>query len=418
MPPSKHALLGASSAHRWLNCPPSVRLTENMPDTESPYAAAGTLAHEIAEFKARKYFLEPMPSRTYNSRMKKLQASEHYDKGMDSATDTYLEHLKARAMSYPTQPSVALEVQVDFSDIVPEGFGTADCIMIGSSVLDVIDYKNGSGVLVEAENNPQMMLYAWGALNLYRPIFGDSIHTVHMSIVQPNAGGVREWECSVAALTKWAIGAAKPAAANAWGGKGDFASGDWCRFCKAKAQCSARAAKMLELEPMVGVDAEGAFSSPKMIAARAFADGMMKAQGKEPPHLLSDTEVGDILTRARNIAAWVKDLEAYALTATLEGRQITGWKAVEGRGARDWIGGTDTAFPALQANGIDEALLYERKPVSVAGLEKSLGKKTFSEAAEGLWAKSPGKPTLVPESDGRPPYNAAEAAFEKVSAND
>lgn len=415
MPPVKHALLGASSAARWLNCPPSARLTENMLDTESPYAAAGTLAHEIAEFKARKYFLEPMSTRTYNSRLKKFAADERYDKGMDSATDAYLEHLKARAMSYPVQPSVALEVQVDFSDIVPEGFGTADCIMVGSGCLDVIDYKNGAGVVVEAENNPQMKLYAWGALNLYRPIFGGSITRVHMSIVQPNAGGVREWEISTEALTKWATGAAKPAAANAWEGKGDFNPGDWCRFCKAKSRCSARAAKMLELEPMVDMEVEGKYKTPKMKLERAFADGLMKAQGKEPPHLLTDSEVGDVLTHARNIAAWVKDLESYALTATLEGRRIAGWKAVAGRGTRDWIGGTDKAFPALQAHGIDEALLYERKPVTVAGLEKALGKKTFAEAADGLWTKSPGKPTLVPESDGRPPYNAAEAAFEKVN---
>lgn len=411
MPPIKHALLGASSAHRWLNCPPSARLTENMPDTESPYAAAGTLAHEIAEFKARKYFLEPMSTRTYNSRLKKLQAKEHYDKGMDSATDAYLEHLKARAMSYPTQPAVALEVQVDFSDIVPEGFGTADCIMIGSGVLDVIDYKNGSGVVVEAENNPQMMLYAWGALNLYRPIFGDSIHTVHMSIVQPNAGGVREWEVEKDWIEVWATQSAKPKAEYAFNGGGDFNPGDWCRFCKAKAQCSARAAKMLELEPMVVTNAMPAAAWEKKATEVIAAGGVV--QGTPPP-LLTDEKIGDVLTRARNIAAWVKDLEAYALTATLDGHRIAGWKAVEGRGTRDWIGGTDTAFPALQANGIDEALLYERKPVTVAGLEKALGKKTFAEAAEGLWIKSPGKPTLVPESDTRPPYNAAEAVFEKV----
>lgn len=402
MPPSKHALLGASSANRWLNCPPSARLTENMPDTESPYASAGTLAHEIAEFKARKYFLEPMSTRTYNSRMKKLQASEHYDKGMDSATDAYLEHLKARAMSYPTQPSVALEVKVDFSDIVPEGFGTADCIMIGSGVLDVVDYKNGSGVLVEAENNPQMMLYAWGALNLYRPIFGDTIHTVHMSIVQPNAGGVREWEIGKAAILHWAEDLVKERAKQAFEGSGDFNPGDWCRFCKARAQCSARAAKMLELETMAGF----------VPASQADPQDQFEAT-----HCLSDKEIGEVLYKARYLSAWVKDLEAYALTATLDGRQIAGWKAVAGRGTRDWIGGTDTAFDHLLDRGVPRAVLYEERPVTVAGLEKALGKKTFAEAAEGLWTKSPGKPTLVPESDARPPYNAATAAFEKVNTD-
>lgn len=409
MPPTKHALLGASSAHRWLNCPPSARLTENMPEDESPYAAAGALAHEIAELKARNYFVEPLSKRTYNARLKKLQASEHYDPGMDGATDDYLEHLKARAMSYPAAPSVALEVQVDFSDAVPEGFGTADCVMIGSGVLDVIDYKNGAGVIVEAENNPQMMLYAWGALRLYQPIFGDTIKTVHMSIVQPNAGGVREWECSVQDLTYWAHSTASPRALQAHEGKGEFNPGDWCRFCRAKAQCSARAAKMLELEPLVGGEPEG-----RMDASNFVEWEMAEAGGQRVPPILSDDEIGDILTRARDIAAWVKDLEAYTLKASLEGRHIAGWKAVEGRGTREWCGGADAAFSALRANGIDEALLYERKPVSVAGLEKALGKKAFAEAADGLWAKSRGKPTLVPESDKREPYNAAAAAFEVV----
>lgn len=400
MPPTKHALLGASSAHRWLNCPPSARLTENMPEYESSYAAAGALAHEIAELKARNYFVEPLSKREYNARLEKLRVSEHYAASMDGATEDYLEHLKARAMSYPAAPSVAIEVSVDFSDVVPEGFGTADCVMIGSGVLDVIDYKNGEGVIVEAENNPQMMLYAWGALRLYQPIFGGTIKTVHMSIVQPNAGGVREWEISEHDLFRW-VNDASELAQMAWEGKGEFHPGDWCRFCRAKAQCSARAAKMLELEPLVDSLPAG---SPD---ARVY-------HGAESVHLLTDAEVGDVLTRSRNIAAWVKDLEAYALKASLEGRHIAGWKSVEGRGAREWCGGADEAFSALRAYGIDEAMLYERKPVSVAGLEKVLGKKTFAKAAFGLWAKSRGKPTLVPESDKREPYNAAAAAFEVV----
>lgn len=400
MPPEKHAMLGASSAERWLNCPPSARLTENMPDMGSDYAAAGTLAHKIAELKARKYFLEPMPKRTYNSRLKKIQADPLYETGMDAATDMYLEHLQARSMTYEAQPAVALEVQVDFSDIVPGGFGTADCIMIGGDCLDVADYKNGAGVPVEAVENDQMRLYAWGALNLYRPIFGDTIKRVHMSIVQPNAGGIKEWETTVPELTHWAREYVAPRAQLAWEGKGDFSPGVWCKFCRAKARCSARAAALLALEPMVG-------SIP---ASQATAE--TEADGTP---LLSDAEVGDVLERARQIAAWVTELEAYALRATLEGRQIPGWKAVEGRGYREWIGGTDAAFKALQERGVPEAMLYERKPVSVAGLEKILGKKTFDTQADGLWVKSAGKPTLVPESDTRPAYNPAAAAFGVVA---
>lgn len=412
MPPEKHALLGASSAHRWLNCPGSARLTEHMPDTTSPYAEAGRLAHEIAELKARQYFIETLPKRSFNAKLKKLKESEHYDKSMDGATDEYLEYLKARAMSYPAAPTVALEVQVDFSDIVPEGFGTADCIMIGSGRLDVVDYKNGSGVIVEAENNPQMMLYAWGALNYFRPIFGDSIHVVHMSVVQPNAGGVREWEIAVWDLTDWALNYAQYGAQKAWDGVQIFHAGEWCKFCKAKATCTERAKAMFDVEPYIN-SVPGGSIGPDCLAPMEYSH--LGPHGEEIRFMLSDDEVGQILTRAKDVAAWLKDLEDYALKATLDGHPIAGWKAVEGRGSREWNGGTDAAFEQLQSRGVAEAMLYERKPVSVAALEKSLGKKAFAEAAEGLWSKTPGKPTLVPESDKRPPYNPAAAAFGEVN---
>ncbi|WNX84387.1 DUF2800 domain-containing protein [Agathobaculum sp. NTUH-O15-33] len=395
--PDKHALLGPSSSHRWLNCPPSARLSEQFPDTGSSFAAAGTLAHEIAELKARKHFIEPMGVRTYNARMKKLKADPRYDPGMDDATDQYLEHLKALAMIFVSPPFVALETQVDYSYLVPEGFGTADCIMIGGGKMCVVDYKNGSGVPVDAVDNSQMMLYALGALHVYAPIYGDTIHTIHLSIVQPNAGGVKEWEASREALDLWAENYVRPQAVLAWEGKGEFNPGEWCEknFCPARSQCTARAKKMLELEPLQG-------AVPEELAASAI---------NEPSApLLTDAEVGDILTRAISLEAWVKDLKNYALTATLEGREVAGWKAVEGRGSRDW-NDVDAAFAALQEHGIAEALLYERKPVSVAGLEKTLGKKDFAETAEGLWTKSPGKPALAPETDPRKPYTPAEAAF-------
>ena len=392
--PDMHALLGASSAHRWLHCPPSARLCEPFPDTQSEYAAAGTLAHSIAELKARNYFIEHMPTRTFNARLKKLKESPHYDKGMDAATDMYLEHLKSLALSFSSPPFVTLENRVDYSHIVPEGFGTADCIMVGEGRICVVDYKNGSGVSVEADNNPQMMLYGLGALHTYSAVYGDSIRNVHLSIVQPNAGGVKEWGTTVADLEDWGTQYVRPLANLAWEGKGDFAPGDWCRFCRAKAQCTARAKKMLELYPLKGAEPEVA---PKTEGAR----------------LLTDAEIGDILTRALDLQDWVKSLQDYALSAALDGREIKGWKAVEGRGSRDWAGGTDQAFKLLAERGIEEALLWERKPVTVAGLEKALGKKAFEEIAGDIICRTAGKPTLKPESDKRPPYNPAAVAFEK-----
>lgn len=403
MPPKGHALLGASSAERWLNCPPSVRLCEDLPDTASEYAAAGTLAHAIAELKARKYFLEPMSTRSYNARMRHLRADTAFDKSMDEATDQYLEHLKSLALARSAPPFVALEVPVDYSRWAPEGRGTADCVMIGEGVINIVDYKNGAGVPVSAENNPQMMLYALGALEVYRPIFGDSIQTAAMSIVQPRAGGVKTWEISVNDLYVWAEDVVSPRAQLAWKGEGEYASGSWCRFCRARARCSARAAKMLELEDLSGGIPAGRISDAHAV------------EGTDTP-ILSDAQVGDILTRALELESWVKDLKDYALNAALAGAEIAGWKAVEGRGSRDWEN-LDAAFTTLQQRGVPEALLWERKPVSVAGLEKAMGKAAFATAADALVVKRPGKPTLVPSSDKRPPFNPAAAAFQTVSTD-
>ena len=394
--PEQHALLSASSAHRWLNCPASARLAEQFPSKTSPYAEAGRVAHAIAELKARKYFLEPMSARTYNAQLKKLRDSPHFDKSMDENTDTYLEVLKETALSFEKAPFVALETRVDFSDSVPEGFGTADCIMIGSGTIVIIDYKNGAGVPVEAEDNPQMKLYALGALQVYAPIYGDTIQRAVLKIVQPNAGGTKTWETTVQALKLWAFNTVKPIARIAYDGKGVFNAGDWCGFCPAKAQCSARARQMLEMEPMVG--------------AKPQRSNAPEGPEKNATALLSDAEVGDILRRAQTLAAWVEDLKEYALSAALAGREITGFKVVEGRGSREW-NNQDAAFQALQQRGVAEELLWERKPCSVASLEKALGKKVFSETAEGLVVKKPGKPALVPASDKRPPYNAAAIAF-------
>lgn len=403
--PEQHAKLSASGAHRWINCPPSVKLAEQFPSKTSSYAEAGRVAHAIAELKARKCFLEPMSARTYNAHLKKLQEDPYYDKGMETSTDLYLEFLKTSAMGFDHAPFVALETRVDFSNYVPEGFGTADCIMIGAGCIIIVDYKNGAGVPVEAENNPQMMLYALGAMRTFAPIFGDSIHDVQLAIVQPNAGGVKTWDTTVDQLNEWAANVAQPSATLAFAGEGEFSAGDWCRFCPAKAQCSARARQMLSLEPMLGARPEAEVDRDELLARE-----IQKGNGQPVPPLLTDAEIGDVLIRARELSAWAKDLEEYALTASLAGRKIAGFKAVEGRGTRDWAD-QDAAFKTLRERGVAESLLWERKPVTAPALEKALGKKIFAETADGLVVKKPGKPTLVPDGDKRKPYNAAAIAF-------
>lgn len=403
--PEKHAILSPSSAYRWLNCTPSARLAEQFPDKPSKDAVAGTLAHSIAELKARKHFLETnMSARSYNSCLKKYKSDPAYETSMDSATDTYLEYLKTLSMSFSSPPFVALEMRVNFGHLAPGGFGRADCIMIGEGRLCVIDYKNGAGVPVEAEDNPQMMLYALGALHDFSPIYGESIQQIQMSIVQPNAGGVKEWAISKNNLIQWGEEYVRPRAELADKGAGEYNPGAWCKkgFCPARAQCTAYAKKMLELEPLKGAKPEGlpVTATPDIQSARP---------------LLTDAEIGDILTRAEDLESWVKSLKDYALSAMLGGKSIPGWKAVEGRGSRDWIN-QDEAFKTMQERGIAEALLWERKAVTVAGLEKSMGKAAFNEAAEGLWVKKPGKPAPVRETDKRPPYDPASVAFKPVNS--
>lgn len=377
--PEVHAILSASSAHRWLNCPPSAVLAKQFPQTTSTYAEAGRLAHAICEEKVLAWLWHDPDS----IKVGKLRKDPLYDTSMEYATDEYLEHIKSIYLAFEHTPFLALEERVDYSDIAPGGFGTADCIIIGGSELHIVDYKNGAGVPVEAEENPQLMLYAYGALRKFERIW--AIDEVHIHIVQPHSGGRKSWSLPRNELDVWAHAYVAPIAKLAANGEGEHKAGEWCRFCPAKAQCRARAEALLSLE----------------------AD-----KGKLPP-LLSDSEVGGILTRALELEAWCKDLKDYAFQQALAGAEIPGFKVVEGRGSRDWADGCDAAFQTLQARGVPEAMLWERKPVSVAALEKAMGKKAFAEHVD-LVEKKPGKPTLVPASDKRPTWNPAARAFEAV----
>ena len=388
--PAVHAILSASSAARWLNCPPSAMLAAQFPDTGSKYAAAGTLAHSIAELKARKYFIEPMSTRTFNSRLKKLKEDPSYEAGMDAATDAYLDELKRISMLYDEPPFVALEVKVDYSHIAPKGFGTADCVMIAGEDLHIVDYKNGAGLPVEAEDNPQLKLYALGALKVYEPLFGDSIKTVCLHIVQPNAGGIKQWALPTRELCAWGASIVETAEL-AYDGKGDYNPGLWCddHFCPARATCMARARKML-----------------------GFA---VESEANPDPALIDDEQLGEILSRAAGLQKWIAAIQDHAFKRAMAGHRVSGFKLVEGRRSREWRDQTQAFLTMIHERKVPEALLWERKPISVAGLEKALGKPAFREAAEDLVATLPGRPALVPESDKRPEWVPAEAAFSEVA---
>ncbi|WP_222705341.1 DUF2800 domain-containing protein [Bacillus marasmi] len=375
-----HALLSASASHRWLTCTPSVRLEEQFPDTTSTFAEEGTLAHEIAELKLRKHFTEPMSQRTFNTRLNKMKKHELYQDEMLKHTDTYLEYLQGLTLSLSSAPYVAVEKRLNYSTYAPEGFGTVDCIIIGGNTLYINDFKYGKGVPVSAEDNPQMKLYALGAYLEYSLLY--LIDTIHLAIIQPRLDSISEYTLSISDLLAWGE-EIKPIAMRAYNGDGDFVPGEHCKFCKAKAQCRARADQYTALAD---------FTSLK-------------------PPLLSDEEVGQMLEKGAYIEAWLSALKDYALAECLKGNEIPGWKAVEGRGSRSYKN-IDEAFKHLQENNIAETMLYERVPLTVAKLEKQLGKAEFRSLLEepGLVVKTSGKPTLAPIGDKRQAISKPDAA--------
>lgn len=370
--PDTHALLSASSAVRWLNCPPSARLTENMPDSESTYAAEGTLAHALAELKVRKKF-EKMKKSEYDTRLAEIQKDPLYTPEMDGHTDTYLEYILEITHSYnKVKPYVVVEKRLDYSAYVPGGFGTGDCVMLCKSDLHIFDFKYGKGVPVIAEDNPQLQLYALGALAEY--VFLYDIQTVTLHIIQPRLDSKSDFHISADKLTAWGEHI-RPVAELADKGDGEYNSGDWCRFCKAKATCRKRAEDFFAMEDNINM----------------------------PKELLSDSEIGEALKRAQSLKNWVTEIEEYALNAILTGSKISGWKAVEGTSRRK-ITDIDKAFDILKKEGYDESLLYEKQPIGVPALEKLVTKKRLGELLEGLIVKPQGKPALAPESDRREPY--------------
>lgn len=402
--PDKHAILSPSAAHRWLHCTPAPRVEAEFPETTSEYAEEGRLAHSVCELAAKKKFTV-MNNRTYNSRLKKLKADPKWDDEMLSTAATYVEHLTEHAMRFEHAPYVALEVQVDITDYAPEAFGTCDCVMIGGDELIITDYKHGKGVPVSAQDNPQMLLYALGALKLYRPIYGDMIRRVSTYIDQPRLGSYDGASMTVEELLAWGE-SIKPKAAAAFMGTGEFAPGEWCRFCRAKAKCRARANQNSALE-----DFKDCIPLGRSIPMQAEYD----ATGFKPSNCLTDEEIGALLVRAEGLVAWYNDLKEYALAACLNGKTIPGWKAVEGRSTRAWTD-QDAALDALMAGGVEEAIIYDRVPKTLAQLEKVIGKQRFGELVGGMIIKSPSKPALAAESDKRPAYNGAAADFSEVKA--
>lgn len=369
---TKHAVLSASSSDRWLNCPPSARLCEAYEDKGSDYAAEGTDAHTLCEYRLKQALgipaEDPIENLSwYNEEMEECAAGY----------TAYVVELLETAKQTCSDPVVMIEQRVDFSRWVQEGFGTADCILIADGVLNIVDYKHGKGVEVSAEGNTQLSLYSLGALEIFDGIY--DIDRVCVHIFQPRKSNV---VCSMMEKTdlyEWADTELTEKAQLAYEGQGSFSCGEWCRFCKAKAECRERAEANLAL-------ARYEFQSPA---------------------LLDDEEIADILGKVDALTAWASDVKEYALQQAISGKEWTGWKLVEGRSNRKYTSEAAVAT-TVEGAGFDP---YERKVLGVTAMQKMLGKTRFEELLAPYIEKPQGKPTLVPESDKRPAMNTAKNDF-------
>ena len=368
----RHALLSASSSHRWINCPPSARLCESYDDKSSDYAAEGTDAHSLCEYKLK--------SALGMEEQDPTEKLAYYNEEMEDCANgyaAYVMELVEAAKGKSADPVVLIEQRLDYSRFVESGFGTGDCVIVADGTLHIVDYKHGKGVQVEADNNPQMMLYALGALEIFDGIY--DIDTVSMTIYQARRANVSTFMMVKDDLYQWVKETLKPAAELAYAGEGKFKCGDWCQFCKAKQDCRKRAEYNMELA---------------------------KYDFQLPP-LLADEDIEIILGRIDGLVSWANDIKEYALHAAVGGKEWHGWKLVEGRSNRRYTD-ENVVAATVTAAGFDP---YERKVLGVTAMTSLLGKKRFEEVLSGYIDKPQGKPALVPESDKRPAMNTAKNDF-------
>lgn len=373
-----HALLSASSAARWLNCPRSVRLTENIPDEgSSVYAAEGTLAHAVAE-SMLSYFKEHGNLKGWKP--DKFQGVELWYDGMAGDVMPYVEYV----IQACENATLDLETRLDFSAYVPGGFGTGDAVICADGILEIVDLKFGKGVPVDADHNPQLMLYGLGAYLAYDYIF--DIHTVRMTIVQPRLDHITTFEMAAKDLLEWAENTVKPVALMAHNGDGAIKAGDWCLWCKIKATCKTRAETL-----------------------KAITDKRHKEE-------LSDAEISEILAARDSIKRWLTDIEDAVMERLNAGGKLDGWKLVEGRSNRK-INDPEQLAACLSEYYPDELIFRPKELKTLTDLEKLVGKKNFADEFGDFIYKPEGKPTLVPESDKRPALHSAEAEFEFEEEN-
>lgn len=382
-----HAVLSPSAAHRWLKCTPCARLEERYPDTSSSFAQEGSIAHEFGELKL-KQMLGIITAEDFAMRANVLREDEMYQPEIEEYAEGYASFVWERyqeAKKANEYVRLRVEEKIDLRAYISEGFGTGDAIILADGTMDIIDLKYGKGVKVSAEENPQMMIYALGAL--YACSIEYDVERVRMTIYQPRLGNVSTWEITATALKAWAKEELMPKALMAYKGRGDLVPGDHCKFCKAKAQCRALAQHNIEA------------------AAHDFDD----------VHLLSTDAIAELLHEFDGIKAWMTSVEEYALSEALKGTKLPGWKLVEGRSVRKYKDDKEVA-KRLRDNGITDDVIYKPQELNtITTLEKKLTKKGFNAMLGDLVIKPAGKPTLATEDDARPVYNSAANDFNDIN---
>lgn len=383
---AQHAILSASSASRWMTCPPSARLEQNFENKTSEFAAEGTLAHELGELNLR-HNLGEITKRKLNSEIKNIEAHELYTADMPDYVDIYVNTCLEKVSEAKAKTKDALfkiEQRLDFSEWVPEGFGTGDFVIIADGTMEICDLKYGKGVPVSAVSNKQMRLYALGAIEEFGFLY--DIENVKMTIIQPRLDSISTDEITAAELLKWAEEFVKPTAELAFKGEGEFCAGEHCGFCRAKSVCKARADKNLEL-------AKYEFRTTET---------------------LSEKDIADILGKADELAKWVKDIQTYALDQALQGAAFEGWKLVEGRSNRKYTDVEKVAEILLKDGYLNSDIYKPKELQGLTNMEKLVGKKELNKLVGKFIEKPPGKPVLVTEDDKRPVFNSAKGDFEKV----
>lgn len=388
-----HALLSASGADRWINCPPSARLTEKMYDSGSSYADEGTVAHKLAEIKLRRNLTvcNSKQREALDKELEQVKQDQYYNSEMEHIVQGYVEWVAERFMEATARSSdaqILLEESIDLSEWAPESFGTCDVVIISEGVLEVIDLKYGQGVPVSAEGNPQIRLYGLGAWNEYSYLY--DISEVRMTIIQPRRDSISTEILPIDDLLEWADNEVRPAAQLAFDGKGDFSSGDHCKWCLAKANCKARADKNME---------------------------SLSYQFKDPA-LLTIDEISAILFIADQLQSWAKNVKDFAYDQALAGVVIPQWKLVEGKSDRALKDEKAAKEALLAAEFTLDQIMKPQEMLSISALEKKHGKKTIAGVLKDLIIKPPGKPALAPETDRRPKINSVESDFADIEMED